>query len=89
MAIQLCYKDEEEKKDNEEMDNRSLDGGGPDQDDDDEEDAIHGVYVEAYCSGVNEILQVYKETLLAIEREYLSDRSLTLIQIKLRLALYQ
>lgn len=44
----------------------------------DEEPAIVGVYVKAFCSGVNEILNVYKEHLLAIEHEYLKDRSLTI-----------
>jgi hypothetical protein len=41
-------------------------------------DELVGVYIKAFCSGVNEILTVYKEHLLAIEHEYLKDRSLTI-----------
>ena len=66
----------------------SLDGGPPDEDAEDEE-ALHGVYMKAFCSGVNEILQVYKEHLLAIEAEYVKDRSLTIASLQLRLSLYQ
>ena len=40
-----------------------------------------GVYVKAFCSGVNELLAVYKEHLLSIEAEFLRDRSLTISQL--------
>ena len=66
----------------------SIDSDAPNDNDDDEE-ALHGVYMKAFCSGVNEILQVYKEHLLAIECEYLKDRSLTIVSLQIRLGLYQ
>ncbi len=43
--------------------------------------ALMGVYIKAFCSGVSEILMVYKEHLLAIEHEYLKDRSLTIASL--------
>ena len=42
---------------------------------------LMGVYIKAFCSGVSEILMVYKEHLLAIEHEYLKDRSLTIASL--------
>ena len=42
------------------------------------EEELIGVYVKAFCSGVNEVLSVYKEHLLAIEHEYLKERYLTI-----------
>jgi gamma-tubulin complex component 4 len=39
---------------------------------------VQGVYIKAFCQGVSEISNVYKEHLLAIEHEYLRDRSLTI-----------
>ena len=54
--------------------------GGPDDENEDEE-ALHGVYMKAFCSGVSEILQVYKEHLLAIEAEFLKDRSMTIASL--------
>ena len=39
---------------------------------------VQGVYIKAFCQGVSEISNVYKEHLLAIEHEYLCDRSLTI-----------
>ena len=39
---------------------------------------VQGVYIKAFCQGVSEISNVYKEHLLAIEYEYLRDRSLTI-----------
>ena len=64
--------------------NGSLNGEAADDNDED----LHGVYMKAFCSGVSEILQVYKEHLLAIEGEYLKDRSLTIASLQLRLSLY-
>jgi hypothetical protein len=37
--------------------------------------------VKAFCSGVNELLTVYKEHLLSIEADFLKDRSLTISQL--------
>ena len=47
-----------------------------------------GVYVKAFCSGVEDLLKAYKEHLLAIEHEYLRDRSLTIQSLQLKLQLY-
>ena len=52
-------------------------------------DEIYGVYIKAFCSGVSEILNVYKEHLLAIEHEYLKERSLTISQMQQKLSIYQ
>ena len=67
----------------------SLNSGDPEDENNEDEEALHGVYMKAFCSGVSEILQVYKEHLLAIEGEYIKDRSLTIASLQLRLALYQ
>ena len=97
MALQLAYKDNEQKREDGDEGNinangsdmdRSLEGEAPPEDEEDEE-ALHGVYIKAFCSGISEILQVYKEHLLAIEAEYLKDRSLTIASLQLRLSLYQ
>ena len=63
------------------MNNSMGEDGAPDEDNDEDEEALHGVYMKAFCSGVSEILQVYKEHLLAIESEYLKDRSLTIASL--------
>ena len=92
MALQLAYKDNVQKDEgnvNGSDMNNSMGGGAPDEENDEDEEALHGVYMKAFCSGVSEILQVYKEHLLAIESEYLKDRSLTIASLQLRLALYQ
>ena len=63
------------------MNNSMGEDGAPDEDNDEDEEALHGVYMKAFCSRVSEILQVYKEHLLAIESEYLKDRSLTIASL--------
>ena len=47
-----------------------------------------GVYVKAFCSGVNDLLRVYKQHLLTLEQEYLSDRALTITTLQIKLQLY-
>ena len=64
-----------------------MSANGNDFDQDEEEDII-GVYIKAFCSGVDEVLNVYKEHLLAIEHEYLKDRSLTIPMLQQKLAIY-
>ena len=59
----------------------SLNSGDPEDENNEDEEALHGVYMKAFCSGVSEILQVYKEHLLAIEGEYIKDRSLTIASL--------
>ena len=66
-------------------------GGGPSEgadDQDAEDEALQGVYLKAFCSGVKEILAVYKQHLLTIEHEYLKDRTLTIASLQTRLSLY-
>lgn len=48
----------------------------------DSNEEIAGVYIKAFCQGVSEIVNVYKEHLLLIEHEYLRDRSLTIPQVQ-------
>ena len=59
------------KSNNENNNNNNL------SDDDISLEELIGVYIKAFCSGINDILTIYKEHLLAIEHEYLKDRSLT------------
>ena len=49
---------------------------------------LNGVYIKAFCSGVSEMLAVYKEHILIIEREYLKDRSLTVLNLQQKFSLY-
>jgi len=84
LALQLAYK-EGPKDGNESAEmaqNVGSDMGSALDDQQDEDDqALMGVYIKAFCSGVSEILTVYKEHLLAIEHEYLKDRSLTIASL--------
>ena len=68
--------------------NIGSDAGSALEDQPEDDPALMGVYIKAFCSGVSEILTVYKEHLLAIEHEFLKDRSLTIASLQLRLALY-
>lgn len=81
--MQLAYK-EGPKDGNDSADmaqNIGSDMGSALDDQQEEDPALMGVYIKAFCSGVNEILTVYKEHLLAIEHEYLKDRSLTIASL--------
>lgn len=49
---------------------------------------LNGVYIKAFCSGVNEMITIYKEHILAIEREYLKDRSLTVLSLQQKFGIY-
>lgn len=49
---------------------------------------VVGVYVKAFCSGVTDLLKVYKQNLLALEQAYLNERSLTVTSLQLKLQLY-
>jgi hypothetical protein len=60
--------------------------GAPDDPEDDI--PLAGVYIKAFCSGVNDLLKVYKQHLLTIEQEYLNDRSVTITTLQLKLQLY-
>ena len=59
------------------------DSDGGDEDDQEEGSMmLNGVYIKAFCSGVNELITIYKEHILTIEREYLKDRSLTVLSLQ-------
>ncbi len=74
MALQLAYSEDDAGNNNqiEVMSNRNSDNEY------ETVEEVHGVYIKAFCQGVSEITTVYKEHLLAIEHEYLRDRSLTI-----------
>ena len=83
LALQLAYKDNADKMRDKEGGGsdgeNSIDGYQKDEEDDDED--LHGVYMKAFCSGVTEILQVYKQHILAIEHEYMKDRTMTIASL--------
>ena len=91
LALQLAYKDNAQNRRDKQEDASEIDNsvnGGDNNDEDDDEDNLHGVYMKAFCSGVNEILQVYKQHILAIEHEYIKDRTMTIASLQLRLSIY-
>jgi hypothetical protein len=53
------------------------------------EESTVGVYIKAFCSGISELMSVYKDHLLSLEHEFMQDRTLTIAQLQLRLALYE
>lgn len=55
---------------------------------DEDEAVVVGVYLKAFCSGVNDLLRIYKQHLLSLEQEYLQERSLTITTLSLKLQLY-
>lgn len=86
LALQLAYKEEnKDSNDSEEMVGSDM---GSVQQSEEDEQTLTGVYIKAFCSGVNEFLMVYKQHLLAIEHEFIKDRSLTIASLHLRLAIY-
>ena len=59
LALQLAYKDNAQNRRDKQEDASEIDNsvnGGDNNDEDDDEDNLHGVYMKAFCSGVNEIL---------------------------------
>ena len=54
----------------------------------DQEALLNGVYIKAFCSGVSEVLGVYKEHILLVEQEFLRDRSLTVLTMQQKFSLY-
>jgi len=73
LAIQLAFNDGASGQDEQDLSGSLNHSGGSGE--------VHGVYVKAFCQGVTEILNVYKEHLLSIEQEYLRDRALTIPQV--------
>ena len=58
------------------------------EDNDDEEIEVTSVYVKAFCAGVHEVLNLYKEHILAIEHEYFVIDSLNITHLSLKLSLF-
>ena len=46
-----------------------------------DENSTIGVYIKAFCSGISELLTVYKQHILSIEHEFMRDRTLTIAQL--------
>lgn len=55
---------------------------------DDEEIEVTSVYVKSFCAGVYEVLNLYKEHILAIEHEYFINDSLNITHLSLKLSLF-
>eukprot|EP00347_Sterkiella_histriomuscorum_P015647 403356230 len=92
LAIQLAYNDlyQNEKIKDQPNQNQNLDLSQKSEvDEEQDQDELFGVYIKAFCSGVNEIITTYKQHLLSIEHEYLKDRSLTIPSLQQKLAIYQ
>jgi len=45
-------------------------------------------YVKAFCSGVKEVITLYKEHILAIEHEYFVNESLNIAHLNNKLTLF-
>ena len=57
-------------------------------DNDDEEIEVTSVYVKAFWNGVQEVLNLYKEHILAIEHEYFVNDSLNITHLSQKLSLF-
>lgn len=57
-------------------------------DQDDEEIEVTSVYVKAFCAGVHEVLNLYKEHILAVEHEYFVNDSLNVTHLSQKLSLF-
>ena len=53
--------------------------------DEEDDSVVVGTYVKAFCSGINDLLKVYKQHLLAIEQDYLNERTLTITSLQIKL----
>jgi hypothetical protein len=58
------------------------------EDNDDEEIEVTSVYVKAFCSGVQEVLNLYKEHIIAIEHEYFLNDGLNITHLSEKLSLF-
>ncbi|EDO37244.1 predicted protein [Nematostella vectensis] len=50
---------------------------------------FQGLYIQAFCSGLDEVLQGYRRELLSLERDVLTDPNLPLSHVEHRLEKYQ
>lgn len=55
---------------------------------DDEEIEVTSVYVKSFCAGVHEVLNLYKEHILAVEHEYFVNDSLNITHLNQKLSLF-
>ena len=44
-------------------------------------EGIHGLYIRAFCEGLDQVLNAYRQLLLDIERELLEDPNLTITYV--------
>ena len=44
-------------------------------------EGIHGLYIRAFCEGLDQVLDTYRQLLLDIERELLEDPNLTITYV--------
>lgn len=54
----------------------------------DEEIEVTSVYVKSFCVGIHEVINLYKEHILAIEHEYFINDTLTISHLSQKLALF-
>ncbi|XP_078591977.1 gamma-tubulin complex component 4-like isoform X1 [Branchiostoma floridae x Branchiostoma japonicum] len=50
---------------------------------------LHGLYLIAFCSGVERVLEPYRQALLTLEREILEDPQLTVFHVQTELMQYK
>ncbi|XP_078678204.1 gamma-tubulin complex component 4-like [Branchiostoma floridae x Branchiostoma belcheri] len=50
---------------------------------------LHGLYLIAFCSGVEKVLEPYRQALLTLEREILEDPQLTVFHVQTELMQYK
>ncbi|XP_057692949.1 gamma-tubulin complex component 4 isoform X2 [Corythoichthys intestinalis] len=50
---------------------------------------LHGIYLRAFCTGLDSVLQPYRQALLDLEQEFLSDPHLTVSHVNYKLDQFQ
>ncbi|MBN3316885.1 GCP4 protein, partial [Atractosteus spatula] len=50
---------------------------------------LHGIYLRAFCTGLDSMLQPYRQALLDLEQEFLGDPHLTISHVNYRLDQFQ
>ncbi|XP_068172286.1 gamma-tubulin complex component 4 isoform X1 [Antennarius striatus] len=51
--------------------------------------SLHGIYLRAFCTGLDSILQPYRQALLDLEQEFLGDPHLTISHVNYKLDQFQ
>ncbi|XP_028399021.1 gamma-tubulin complex component 4-like [Dendronephthya gigantea] len=62
---------------------------GRDKDEAENSERVCGLYLQALCTGLDQVLEPYRKTLLALEQEILSDDNIPLTRLQHRLEEYQ